>query len=98
LFCSAKYGSGAVNVKSRNTLQLNNKKRHPQVPFFRAFEAVLTVANVHGDFKTETHFSSSWLGPHGISPVFIVGLYCELTMHIIPMTSKHAVCSIMNEG
>jgi hypothetical protein len=26
--------------------------------------AILTIANVHSHFKTETHFGSSWLGPH----------------------------------
>jgi len=27
--------------------------------------AILTIANVHGNFKTETHFGNFWLGPHG---------------------------------
>jgi hypothetical protein len=74
------------------------KKRHPQVPFYRAFEAVLTVANVHGNFKTETHFSSSWLGPHGISPVIVVELFYEMTIQIIPSPSEIPVCTVMNNG
>jgi len=29
---------------------------------------ILAIADVHGNFKTETHFSSSWFGPHIKSP------------------------------
>jgi hypothetical protein len=29
----------------------------------------LAIANVHGYFKTETHFGNSWLGPHNKSPL-----------------------------
>jgi hypothetical protein len=34
--------------------------------------SILTIAYIHGNFKTETHFSSSWLGPHGHSPLSLV--------------------------
>ena len=33
----------------------------------------LAIANVHGNFKTETHFGNSWLGPHNDSPKIDVG-------------------------
>jgi len=32
-----------------------------------------------------------------ISPLFVVELCYELTIHIIPMTFNPAVCSIMND-
>ena len=34
---------------------------------FNVLEQLL-VHYVHGHFKTETHFSSSWFSPHSISP------------------------------
>jgi hypothetical protein len=30
--------------------------------------AMLAIAHVHGNFKAKTHFSSSWFGPHDVSP------------------------------
>jgi hypothetical protein len=33
---------------------------------------ILAIANVHGYFKTETHFGSSWLGPHVKFPLWCV--------------------------
>ncbi|CEN55798.1 protein of unknown function [Candidatus Methylopumilus turicensis] len=32
------------------------------------YSTILAIANVHCYFKTETHFSSSWFSPHGVSP------------------------------
>jgi hypothetical protein len=38
-------------------------------PVLRNLQAIeLTIANVHGYFKAETHFSSFWFGPHVDSP------------------------------
>ena len=31
--------------------------------------AILAIANIHGNFKTETHFGSSWFGPHDNAPL-----------------------------
>jgi hypothetical protein len=39
--------------------------------------AILAIANVHGYFKTETHFGSSWLGPHSLFP-FLIGFVLRL--------------------
>ena len=41
-------------------------ERHPEVPFCWILSDVLAVADVHGDFETETHFSSLGLGPHNV--------------------------------
>jgi len=32
------------------------------------FLIVLAIANIHGHFKTESHFSCCWFCPHSISP------------------------------
>jgi hypothetical protein len=56
-------GTVAVSPKHK-------QKRHPRVPFlFDSAGIELTIADVHGHFETETHFSSSWLGPHDDSPL-----------------------------
>ena len=68
------------------------------MPSLKYFETELAVANVHRYFKTETHFSSSWLGPHGNSPVIVVEVFHEMTIHIIQRAPMNAVCSIMNAG
>jgi len=48
----------------------DEKKRHAKTcRFLIQCYRKLAIANVHSYFKTETHFSSSWLGPHNRSPV-----------------------------
>ena len=55
----------------------------------RSFVAViagLAIANVHGDFKTETHFSNFWLGPHGDILFSLVGLTNRRLVSLVRMT------------
>jgi len=48
--------------------------------------SILAIANVHGYFKTETHFGNFWLGPHSRTP------WLKLKNYI---TALHIVMSMM---
>ena len=55
----------------------------------------LAIANVHGYFKTETHFGNSWLGPHNKSPLngFYVDCSCAsgVQVHHVSHTVLHVL-------
>jgi hypothetical protein len=59
-FAAKQKGSRAPSsiLNSKNATGLSKQARHS------CRFAILAIANVHGHFKTETHFGSSWLGPH----------------------------------
>ena len=44
---------------------------------------MLSVAHIHGDFKTETHFSNFWFTPHKISPYKKVSILIYATLILI---------------
>jgi len=63
--------------------------------FFVGGLADLAVADVHGDFKAETHFSRCWFGPHHDAPCLSCWptTLCYRYGHIVHATGKisHAV-------
>jgi hypothetical protein len=46
-------------------LTITEKKKEAFASFLYA-GLNLAVADVHGNFKTETHFGNSWFGPHDV--------------------------------
>jgi len=53
----------------------------------------LLVHYVHSNFKTETHFSSSWFSPHSISPSKLL----KVPQHCLVVTSTYTYSNWKNQ-
>ena len=74
---------------------VGKEKRGPRLPFHVVTMAnELAIANVHGDFKTETHFGNSWLGPHNKSPLngFYVDCSCASGVQVHHVSNTVPAC------